>query len=115
MRRKMWRHILTIFPSYYRPQLSSFFFFFFSRIRRPPRSTLFPYRTLFRSYDDRVAALGLQVRDVGDLLVVLAARVDDGELADLRVQLRLRLHRGQAGDPPRVVVGGVGEIGRAHV
>src|SRR3989304_9366775 len=28
----------------------SFFFFFFLMIRRPPRSTLFPYTTLFRSY-----------------------------------------------------------------
>src|SRR5215204_345935 len=30
-------------------QLSCLFFFFFLRIRRPPRSTLFPYTTLFRS------------------------------------------------------------------
>src|SRR5215471_20124727 len=29
--------------------ISSFFFFFFLMIRRPPRSTLFPYTTLFRS------------------------------------------------------------------
>src|SRR6266403_945267 len=29
--------------------LSSFLFFFFLMIRRPPRSTLFPYTTLFRS------------------------------------------------------------------
>src|SRR5205807_9855645 len=28
---------------------SIFFFFFFLLIRRPPRSTLFPYTTLFRS------------------------------------------------------------------
>src|SRR2546427_7992965 len=28
---------------------SFFFFFFFLMIRRPPRSTLFPYTTLFRS------------------------------------------------------------------
>src|SRR6478672_13371748 len=28
-----------------------FFFFFFLMIRRPPRSTLFPYTTLFRSCD----------------------------------------------------------------
>src|SRR5438067_12679829 len=34
--------------------LSLFFFFFFLMIRRPPRSTLFPYTTLFRS----VAAKG---------------------------------------------------------
>src|SRR5256885_12126867 len=27
----------------------NFFFFFFLMIRRPPRSTLFPYTTLFRS------------------------------------------------------------------
>src|SRR5580693_7582304 len=31
-----------------------FFFFFFLMIRRPPRSTLFPYTTLFRS-DGRTA------------------------------------------------------------
>src|SRR5215204_7012266 len=35
----------TIFPAFS-------FFFFFLMIRRPPRSTLFPYTTLFRS--DRV-------------------------------------------------------------
>src|SRR6266540_6619800 len=29
--------------------LLDFFFFFFLMIRRPPRSTLFPYTTLFRS------------------------------------------------------------------
>src|SRR5438270_12283225 len=29
--------------------LIRFFFFFFLMIRRPPRSTLFPYTTLFRS------------------------------------------------------------------
>src|SRR3990170_8395028 len=31
------------------PLLFSSFFFFFLMIRRPPRSTLFPYTTLFRS------------------------------------------------------------------
>src|SRR5437868_11257333 len=31
------------------PLHSSFFLFFFLMIRRPPRSTLFPYTTLFRS------------------------------------------------------------------
>src|SRR5689334_24787089 len=30
----------------------SFFLFFFLMIRRPPRSTLFPYTTLFRSLQD---------------------------------------------------------------
>src|SRR3712207_7610888 len=39
-------------------------FLFFLMIRRPPRSTLFPYTTLFRSFDQRVGPLG--VAGVGD-------------------------------------------------
>src|SRR2546429_2834955 len=35
----------------------SLFFFFFLMIRRPPRSTLFPYTTLFRSLWQRLDAL----------------------------------------------------------
>src|SRR5947208_15306928 len=35
-------HIFVLLYSY-------FYFFFFLMIRRPPRSTLFPYTTLFRS------------------------------------------------------------------
>src|SRR3712207_8077606 len=35
--------------------LLSLFFFFFLMIRRPPRSTLFPYTTLFRSPHPRPA------------------------------------------------------------
>src|SRR5260221_14692272 len=38
----------TLFPF-------SFLFFFFLMIRRPPRSTLFPYTTLFRSRASTVA------------------------------------------------------------
>src|SRR3954462_12013319 len=34
--------------------LIPFFFFFFLMIRRPPRSTLFPYTTLFRSKSTRL-------------------------------------------------------------
>src|SRR6202790_5765932 len=34
--------------------LGSSFFFFFLMIRRPPRSTLFPYTTLFRSASNGV-------------------------------------------------------------
>src|SRR5258705_13317009 len=39
---------------------SHYFFFFFLMIRRPPRSTLFPYTTLFRS----------QVREGSDLSII---------------------------------------------
>src|SRR5215510_16139641 len=34
-----------------------FWFFFFLMIRRPPRSTLFPYTTLFRSHRARTSRL----------------------------------------------------------
>src|SRR5260221_4071467 len=34
---------------FYSIRSARFFFFFFLMIRRPPRSTLFPYTTLFRS------------------------------------------------------------------
>src|SRR3990170_2054908 len=39
-----------------------FFFFFFLMIRRPPRSTLFPYTTLFRSPPGQDAWYGLRPR-----------------------------------------------------
>src|SRR2546429_826955 len=48
-------------------------FFFFLMIRRPPRSTLFPYTTLFRSYPGPVVALeglNLDVSD-GELLILV--------------------------------------------
>src|SRR5476649_2992496 len=35
--------------TFHSPLYIAFFFFFFLMIRRPPRSTLFPYTTLFRS------------------------------------------------------------------
>src|SRR3712207_8125989 len=38
----------------------SAWFFFFLMIRRPPRSTLFPYTTLFRSYQGKSGALGFK-------------------------------------------------------
>src|SRR5256885_16355159 len=48
------------------------FFFFFLMIRRPPRSTLFPYTTLFRSLEHRAGghvaqplALELEALDHG--------------------------------------------------
>src|SRR5450432_3220942 len=41
------------------PNLSSFYLFFFLMIRRPPRSTLFPYTTLFRSIKWKGPKLGV--------------------------------------------------------
>src|SRR2546425_2582549 len=52
-------------------------FFFFLMIRRPPRSTLFPYTTLFRSvqgdYESEcAAAIGRRRCDLGALQIVQA-------------------------------------------
>src|SRR5438270_6721459 len=50
-------------------------FFFFLMIRRPPRSTLFPYTTLFRSVDDLVEVERVVPREQ----VVDKRPVDDAE------------------------------------
>src|SRR2546427_9142726 len=55
-----------------------FFFFFFLMIRRPPRSTLFPYTTLFRSsLGDQVAHRRGHRHD----LVDRHAALESGEVA----------------------------------
>src|SRR3989442_4860134 len=54
-------------------------FFFFLMIRRPPRSTLFPYTTLFRSYGHvhvDVLILSLHPKADRDVEVACAAEVD---------------------------------------
>src|SRR2546426_12771882 len=40
----------------------TFLFFFFLMIRRPPRSTLFPYTTLFRSRAQHARRVGVRAR-----------------------------------------------------
>src|SRR3712207_7144764 len=59
-------------------------------IRRPPRSTLFPYTTLFRSLDDRRGVAGVEDADAvgvpGHVQVgALQQRVVDREVARLVV------------------------------
>src|SRR5438876_7469452 len=56
-----------------------FIFFFFLMIRRPPRSTLFPYTTLFRSLAAAAAAI-VGVMSVGGaiwLALLLPARSEE--------------------------------------
>src|SRR2546430_11060845 len=62
--------------------LRSSFFFFFLMIRRPPRSTLFPYTTLFRSHavDDHVDAAPGRLLD--DDLGPVVLHVVDGLVGD---------------------------------
>src|SRR5437763_11129037 len=43
-------------------------FFFFLLIRRHPRSTLFPYTTLFRSSGFKIALRDLEIRGAGNLI-----------------------------------------------
>src|SRR5689334_25135339 len=45
----MLRNFIVSFCCFVVSYYSLFFLFFFLMIRRPPRSTLFPYTTLFRS------------------------------------------------------------------
>src|SRR2546427_6831630 len=60
-------------------------FFFFLMIRRPPRSTLFPYTTLFRSDADRSPELGSALQQL--------ARGDSaGALVTLRDRKSTRLN-----------------------
>src|SRR3712207_7640316 len=59
-------------------------------IRRPPRSTLFPYTTLFRSGDDREPAAALARAPVGVDDHRQAGRVDEADAAEVEDQpLRL--------------------------
>src|SRR3712207_7010494 len=57
-------------------------------IRRPPRSTLFPYTTLFRSLSEQVRAQGLAKRSaifavlVPVMLLVFALVLGDGDLEE---------------------------------
>src|SRR5690348_13604475 len=57
---------------------------FFLRIRRPPRSTLFPYTTLFRSKDAYAAGLRAAHRRIGAFDTgVWSKYANPGALADL--------------------------------
>src|SRR2546430_16348335 len=98
-------------------------FFFFLMIRRPPRSTLFPYTTLFRSREIRYAAL---LHDFGKVgvreevlvkakklyplhLVRVLDRFDyirrdmEGRIAEQKVEALLSLSRKQAPERLRML------------
>src|SRR3989442_6411334 len=74
----------------------SFFFFFFLMIRRPPRSTLFPYTTLFRSLLDGAdqvvrrlrlqhVALGAGLQGLQHIRPVGVHREEDGDRKSTRL------------------------------
>src|SRR3712207_8199667 len=53
--------------------MTSRLYFFFLMIRRPPRSTLFPYTTLFRSHD-HLEPVGADLHDVEEVAAEQAHR-----------------------------------------
>src|SRR5260221_7867834 len=61
------------------PPLFFLFFFFFLMIRRPPRSTLFPYTTLFRSVSILAAAFP-QTYDLQRLVALDYLLVHTGDI-----------------------------------
>src|SRR5256886_12496268 len=83
------------------------FFFFFLMIRRPPRSTLFPYTTLFRSH--RAMALLLDVLEVVGRRPV--SRVVLAHVADPAGELGEALSGGGATLPLHPKVLGFEELG----
>src|SRR5438552_14874421 len=70
-----------------------FFFFFFLMIRRPPRSTLFPYTTLFRSFSDE----GLEA------LVAIGGEDTLGVAARLHHEHRSEEHTSELQSPDHLV------------
>src|SRR2546422_4936419 len=75
-----------------------FFFFFFLMIRRPPRSTLFPYTTLFRSPDGRITfrvpgtAYAFQVLEGSELKRLFRTRPGLKRSEEHTSELQSRLH-----------------------
>src|SRR2546426_12808904 len=89
-----------------------FFLFFFLMIRRPPRSTLFPYTTLFRSLIDQlnlhylhahqiasraeqaaVRAAGIRWHDYDRFMQKYVKRIGDERLTKVPADLDLKPYR----------------------
>src|SRR5256885_3000092 len=86
-------------------------------IRRPPRSTLFPYTTLFRS-DRLVGGVALhdaaeQVEDMNERLFVLGTGFQVGGVTGHNARLPPPIPA--EGARSRVLRSPTNEIGRAHV
>src|SRR5258708_27637956 len=75
-----------------------FIFFFFLMIRRPPRSTLFPYTTLFRSVVHPGCHLGSVRPDAGSAPGVRVAQTEAGDRG-----LRSEEHTSELQSPDHLV------------
>src|SRR5260370_39984439 len=83
--------------------------FFFLMIRRPPRSTLFPYTTLFRSHACRATPRADREGLLGRATGCQPVRETGGEAVARAVGVDRRAGEGRGGRRLRR------EIGRAHV
>src|SRR3712207_9138099 len=84
-------------------------------IRRPPRSTLFPYTTLFRSKSLRNA---IRILDVAGYNIVLIESVGAGQLEveiSKVVDLTVVVFTPHTGDNVQAVKAGLTEIGDIYV
>src|SRR3989442_13948402 len=76
-----------------------YFIFFFLMIRRPPRSTLFPYTTLFRS-----PGAGFQYSDAGFILLAEVVRRVSGDPLDRYLdRVRSEEHTSELQSRPHLV------------
>src|SRR5690348_17731633 len=99
----------------------------FLTIRRPPRSTLFPYTTLFRSRTDGVVGPGMTVtirfvKDDEEVTFLLASREESGSPIDVyspRSPLGAAISGKKVGEKATYSLpngrASTVEIGRAHV
>src|SRR5437868_14015265 len=69
--------------------VGGFYLFFFLMIRRPPRSTLFPYTTLFRS--EGLASLGIGPGDAVGIFLPMSPEVARSEEHTSELQSRFDL------------------------
>src|SRR5256885_7595485 len=97
---------MSLFVFFHKVLLALFYFFFFLMIRRPPRSTLFPYTTLFRScghypqYRNTAAGHHRQRRQ----RALPVWRDDEGaELLECRVVRRSEEHTSELQSPCNLV------------
>src|SRR5215213_11707742 len=92
------------------------FFFFFLMIRRPPRSTLFPYTTLFRSAPGSVRGPAKAPRGCALRLSYGSSSLGTWASDDRRTSLLPE--RGSqiaCGNPPTPALSGLGPCGPGHL
>src|SRR5258708_37412170 len=85
----------TIFVVHSCCGLSCSFLFFFLMIRRPPRSTLFPYTTLFRS--------GVSRSQSAPVRIILAVSISSGVTLAWAEEIRSEEHTSELQSPDHLV------------